>query len=260
MRSEDYHAGLDMGGQPITVDIGPSGDIILIDGAHRTLFQLVAGATKIWAEVRTRSPAWVNFVERADGIANGFVYAKLPHPDFDDCPCARRETRAGVLYDTLKDLGIKSAVDLGCCSGSFACDLSVFVPEVHGIDLDQRFVDLAWWRAGKTGSQATFSRGSLLDYQGDSELVCVLSVLHHVIKEQGLEVVTNWLSNLNCKYLLLEYPAPNETILKGSPEGHEFAQDSVGAVERCGFHLIADVGIDPGFASVSRHLILLTRT
>ena len=263
IKFEPYHDRMVTGGTPITVDIDAQGDLILKDGGHRILFLLVSGAKEIWATVGTRSPTWLRFVEEADSIANGFHYAQIPHPDFDDCPTARTETRVPLVYEAIRDLGIASAVDLGACSGAFACDLSAIVPVVHGIEHNPAFVALAKWRARKTGSPATFALGSLLDYDGDAELVCTLSVLHHVIKANGLPAVDAWLRDLRCRYLLIEYPTPDESILRDSPEGQEFAHrlagNRAGAAAQAGFRLAVDLGPDAGFGAVARRLQLWER-
>lgn len=256
---ESYHSDMTTGGTDITVDIGPDGDLVLVDGAHRIFFLLISGAATIDAVVRHRHTDWTDFVSRVERVADGYIYAEIPHPDFCGYQVGRTECRVQTLYTVIKGLGIKSAVDLGCCSGAFACDLSSVVPQVHGIDKSADFLAVAEWRARHSGSAATFSQGDLLDYNGDADLVSALSVLHHVITEHGLPRIEAWLAQLSCRYLLLEYPAPGEILLKRDEASAEFGRSAACTLTRLGYSLKDDLGLDLGFPGIARSIHLWGR-
>jgi hypothetical protein len=256
IKAEPYHSRMWMGGTPITVDIDARGGLILKDGGHRILFLLVAGVAEIWAHVGTRSATWVEFVRQSDSISDGYAYAKLPHPDFDGCLTGRAESRLEQVARGIEGLGIETAVDLGACSGAFACDLSSVVHYVRGLERDPRFVALARWRAGKCGASVAFEQGDLIDWTGTADLVCILSVLHHVIAARGLPVVESWLAGLSCRYLLLEYPTASEQVLNNSEEARRFAISTPCIMQAAGYMLESNLGLDCGFPQVSRSIEL----
>lgn len=200
------------------------------------------------------------FVRRADAIAGGYMYAELPHPDFADCPTRRRETRVPKVADALREHDVRSAVDLGCCTGSFACDLAAVVPRVHGVERDPAFVELARWRARRSGNAATFEVGDLVEWTGEADLFSTLSVLHHVVMAHGVDALNAWMRGTQerCRYLLVEYPAANEPILSRGGPARDIANDLPAWLAAVGFAVVRDFGIDEGFGKdvMGRRLLL----
>jgi len=256
-RPEVYHPSMTSCESDIVVDIGEDGDIVVVDGMHRAMFLFIAGQPVV-ARVRNRHPMWAKFVESIYEVTDGYLYQGLPHYDFDSMRVGREETRVKQVFEAVRDLNIRSAVDYGSNMGSFPCGLASFIPDVLGVEPEALRVKVSEWLVRHTGATCRFAVGDVISLRFEVDMACMLSVLHHVITMHGVEATNAMLTDMakHCKYLLLELNLPDEPVLRDKDAAREWMENHEKHLNACGWRRFRFVGDDTGFPAVKRSLWL----
>jgi len=101
------------------------------------------------------------------------------------------------LHDYLKQNSLRSVLDIGCGTGTFALEVSQAGVRVHGVDLSDEMIRISQEKAQAIGSAATFSSADMRDLSGINEefggVFCLGNTLAHVSGEIELkEVLTQF--------------------------------------------------------------------
>lgn len=249
-------------GHPIGVGIQDNGALYVVDGTHRIFAQALLSDAPIWAKVVKRSDHWLDFVRRVYAL-NGdknYFYHHLPHPDFEALTYQREETRFQRIRPWLLQKNVIAMTDYGCCTGSFAAECSDVVRYVQATERDPLYAEAARWRFLLQGCNNAFcGTGDLMTDNAQGDVAALLSVLHHVVAEHGMDATVDLLTRLATRYrwLLIEFPEEHEDILKHNPTGRAFAASMEEIMGKAGWKQERDFGLDPSFRPVpARRLIL----
>ncbi|TGE36918.1 class I SAM-dependent methyltransferase [Desulfosporosinus fructosivorans] len=104
-----------------------------------------------------------------------------------------KEPQKTFLHDYVKRESLKSVLDIGCGTGTFAIETSQSGVRVHGVDLSDEMVEISKKKAHENGSTATFSIADMGDLSSISEkfdgIFCLGNTLAHVSGEIELKQV-----------------------------------------------------------------------
>lgn len=137
-----------------------------------------------------------------------FVYDVFPHGNYQPMPwvglnkgkrCTGTIARWQAIEASLTEHDIKSAMDIGCNLGYFCMALSQKGIPVLGIDRESRFIRIAQYASQKfdTPRVALCNMEINIETVGllpNVDLVLLLSVWHHWVRECGLRVAGQFLS------------------------------------------------------------------
>ncbi len=97
------------------------------------------------------------------------------------------------LRDYVKQESLRSVLDIGSGTGTFALEISQTKVRVHGVDLSDEMVEISKRKAHELGSTATFSVADMGDLSGINEkfdgVLCLGNTLAHVFGEIELKKV-----------------------------------------------------------------------
>lgn len=104
-----------------------------------------------------------------------------------------KEIQKKFLHDYLIEKSLKSILDIGCGTGTFALELSQTGVDVLGVDLSEEMIEISRKKALQSGSTASFSVADMrdlgtIDEQFDG-IVCLGNTLAHVSGEAELKQV-----------------------------------------------------------------------
>lgn len=134
----------------------------------------------------------------------------FPRPDYQPLPWlgldrARRDTgseaRFAAILPLLRELDVRTAVDVGCNVGWFSFRLAEAGIATVGVESDPRYYRTALYAARRVGRRDV---GFLVlevdertvDLLPNADCVLFLSVWHHVVKRAGLDAATALLGRL----------------------------------------------------------------
>jgi Chondroitin N-acetylgalactosaminyltransferase len=178
--------------QPISVWIGPQGEIEVRDGHHRAAIAVVLGLT-ISAQVLRRHPAWVTLVDSAWQLyGDQKLYQAIEHPEFSrwavarDCAC-----RGQAIRKLEKDWRGLQVLDIGSCHGGLAFEMADAGAAVTAAEFNARYLQCGCLvedrlRVGKHPVSWHSGDGFEKLTAGWDWVLC-LSVLHHEVKTGGRE-------------------------------------------------------------------------
>jgi len=175
--------------EPVKVVRRPDGEMLVVDGNHRTAVAFHRGAepdiieipAATWLEKSVANPT-----ERY-GTRPGLPYQSVFHDG--------REIIQGRRRDTLtrhQAIAAEDVLDLGCNIGA-----ATFLAGGHGVDTSPRMITSAWRLAAYLASPATFDVADLNTQAFESETVFCFAVIAHLT---DLTAVRATLSNAETVY------------------------------------------------------------
>ena len=104
-----------------------------------------------------------------------------------------KEAQKNFLHDYLKLESLKSVLDIGCGTGTFALELSQTGVHVLGVDLSEEMIEISRKKAQETESTASFSVADMRDLGTIEEqfdgILCLGNTLAHVSGEKGTHLI-----------------------------------------------------------------------
>ncbi|MCL4300664.1 MAG: class I SAM-dependent methyltransferase [Anaerolineae bacterium] len=218
---------------PLSVNIGRHGDMLLNQGEHRLAIAKVLELPRIPVIITGRHPQWVQFKREIMAYTrqqpNGAVYTPLLHPDLAWVPAQRGHERFDFIQKFLLSRG-GTMLDIGCNLGYFCHRFEEIGFACTGVELDPAlFYFLEKLKRAANKNFQTVN-GSIFDYMqqepGTYDVVLALAVFHHFIKSENmLHQFKGLLAQLDTRELYFQPPHPWDLQMRNAywnPTPNEF--------------------------------------
>ena len=176
---------------PIRVRIDDDGRIFVGNGHHRVAALLHIGVPEIKVTVKDRYKAWMNFKQRLyDVYGKKYLYQPMDHPDFSDWSVNKMACDE-VLKFILDWVHVDGQLilDIGSCTGWFCYKLAEYGATMHGIDTDERKIEMAEYQRTYREAYQDNPRFAYRSFQNHLhgtvhyDTVLLLNVLHHYLRK-----------------------------------------------------------------------------
>ncbi|HXV99379.1 MAG TPA: class I SAM-dependent methyltransferase, partial [Anaerolineae bacterium] len=219
---------------PLSVNIGRHGDLLLNKGEHWLAIAKLLGLSRIPILIAGRHEQWVQFKHELMAYTlqqpNDALYAPLLHPDLAWIPAHRGHERFELIQQALLSAG-GTMLDIGCNLGYFCHRFENLGFSCTGVEFDPTnfyFLEKLKRAANK---QFQVVNGSIFDYVEQEpgryyDVVLALAIFHHFIKaESTLAQLKNLLANLKIGELYFQPPQRWDPQMRGAywnPSEEEF--------------------------------------
>lgn len=198
----------------IKVSIGDNGEVILIDGAHRTCAAYLLGISEMPAKVLYRHGPWHNFRFSLWSIyKKNHMYHRLDHPDLSSWTYWRDDVkeRAKIISDAIGDKFV--IVDVGCNLGGLTVELSRLGHYVNGVDIDEKMLKNARRWAKVSGQDCKFTKRITHRYG----YVVALSVIHHQFGTEDEYRLLRECAGMACFGIVIDCPKKGGAVAGSDP-------------------------------------------
>lgn len=189
----DNYLAMGQSGQPhhVFVSLNEHGRIVLIEGVHRAIINLVAGYTHIPALVLSRDHLWLELIEffRSQGQSlyknPQATYHKIKHPDFDSFEVIREDRSQAILAYLQNRPLVKTGLDVGSMIGFYSHALALAGYEMTAIEREKMYASAMQQLGALYGAPCEIIVDDIYKVDvpsGKYAFAVMLSIIYHLLR------------------------------------------------------------------------------